>query len=277
MPLGISGDTSVICAGNGDNDKFFVLRFVPEPAKGMCVNMKNKGTALLLLAAIIFLSAARVCYGNSAEPPSVTFIVPNAPEDLEISVDTGGTIQKAEKNEFVFESHYTLYSHDLGEDIPVFLIRTTGGKINYNITIDEFPKRYNNIYTLDLKEQTLSEGKSWARSVILVTLRIIFTLLIEAIVFRLFGFRERRSWFIFILINLVTQGLLNIWINTFPFSDYQLYLTMILAEILIIIAEETAFLLLLKEHKRFRIAFYVLAANVISFQLGGYIISALSY
>jgi hypothetical protein len=72
----------------------------------------------------------------------------------------------------------------------------------------------------------------------------------------------------------ITQGLLNIWINGFvPIQSY-LVLNLIAAEILVFIAEIKAFLMLIKE-QRLRTILYVLTANLMSLLAGGYIITVL--
>lgn len=58
--------------------------------------------ALSMLMVIAFVS---VCYGNSAEPPSILIIVPNAPEDLEISIGSGNTNMKANMRDKIIEKY----------------------------------------------------------------------------------------------------------------------------------------------------------------------------
>lgn len=218
-----------------------------------------------------------VCYGNSAEPPSIVIIVPGAPKDLEISVAGGGTVLNTKKSEYALETHYFLYSLKLSKDKYAIQVNSKTKVMDYNITMEKPLERYNNVYTLDLEQQKLSAGKSVGRSVLLVSLRVMFTLLIEAGVFYIFGFREKRSWLIFILINLITQGFLNIWINNSVPSSYQLYFGILFAEVLIFIVEAILYVLFLKEHKRGRKVCYALISNLVSFIAGGYLISLLSF
>ncbi len=82
--------------------------------------------------------------------------------------------------------------------------------------------RYSNLYTLDYESKTLTEGTSSSRAWIYALVRLLLTLIIEALIFFFFGFRKGKSWTLFIIINLVTQGVLNIWLNTFPSVDYYL-------------------------------------------------------
>lgn len=56
-----------------------------------------------------------------------------------------------------------------------------------------------------------------------------------------------KSWIVFIIINLITQGALNIWINTaHPFESY-IILYLIFAEYIILIVELLGLTFLIKE------------------------------
>lgn len=227
--------------------------------------------ALSMLMVIVLVS---VCYGNSAEPPSILIIVPNAPEDLEISIGSGNTNMKANMRDKIIEKYYAFYSSDLmiAKDYNINVSTKEG---SFEIALEEPFEKYNNIYTLNLEDQTLTPGKLLSRSILLVSMRIILTLAIEAIIFRLFGFKNKKSWIAFLIINLITQGALNIWLNGFaPLASYLVF-TLIFGEILVFIAEIIAFSALIKEHRRMRTFLYVITANFLSLFAGGYIITVL--
>jgi hypothetical protein len=102
------------------------------------------------------------------------------------------------------------------------------------------------------------------------------TLLIEGFIFFLFQFKEKRSWLAFLVINLVTQGALNIWLNVEgSLMPSYLFITLVIGEILVFAVELVAFPLLIKEHKNSRIFIYVFVANLVSLIAGGYLISFL--
>jgi len=221
----------------------------------------------------MFMAATTTCCGNSAEPPSILIIVPNAPEDLEISISAEDASIKANVTDKVIEKYYTFYSRDLKTTTDYTFKITTGGT-SYNISIEKPLTEYNNIYTLNLKNQTLTPGKLLSRSIFLVSMRVILTLVIEAIVFCLLGFRNKRSWIAFIVINLITQGTLNIFINgSSPLHGYIIF-GLLFAEIFIIIFELIAFLAAIKGD-RWKIVFHVIIANLLSLFAGGYIITVL--
>ncbi len=133
--------------------------------------------------------------------------------------------------------------------------------------------RYNNIFTLDMEKQTLTPGESFFRSFNLTALRVVLTLLIEGLIFFLFGYRQKRSWLVFLIVNLVTQGFLNVWltVSTSPMQSY-LVLSLIWGEFLVFIVETAAFLILVKEHRRWRTFAYVITANLVSLFAGSWLI-----
>jgi hypothetical protein len=101
------------------------------------------------------------------------------------------------------------------------------------------------------------------------------TLLLEGIVFWLFGFRSRRSWIGFLVINLITQGVLNYLLSMFsPYNGYAIF-GLVYYEFWIIIVESFAFGLFIREHRALRRVFYAIAANLASLFLGGYLILTL--
>lgn len=101
---------------------------------------------------------------------------------------------------------------------------------------------------------------------------LIPTLVIEGAIFWLFGFRERRSWLVFLAANVVTQAGLHLATGAmlaragWHFLNYAL--TILLPELVIWALEAAAYSLLLREHPRGRRVGYALTANIASFVLG---------
>jgi len=238
--------------------------------------MKNKKSfiAIIIIALFIYSSMIIQCYANSAEPPSILIIVSNPPDDLDISIDNGEEIYAGKKIDKVVESYYTFYSSRMKKTNDYILIVTSEDE-NFEMKLDDSLENYNNIFTLDLKSHILIRGKLISRSIFLVSMRVALTILIEAIIFWIFGFKNKKSWSTFLIINLITQGALNIWINGYsPIQSYIIF-GLIFGEFFIFMAEIAVFLLFCKEHSRTRKVLYVLTANFISLLVGGYIISIL--
>lgn len=231
--------------------------------------------AVFILAAVLVLlpfTKTDECQANAAEPPSIFIIVPNAPDDLQITLIPDGI--NARKTSKSFETYFSFYLYDLQGTSYTFQV-TTGGEV-FEIELDKPVNTYNNIYTLNLEKQTLTLGKSTSRSALLIFSRVAFTLIIEGLLFFLFGYRHKRSWLVFIVVNLLTQ--LTLWISlngTLPFQAAYVILSLFFAEVLIFIIEMLAFLILVNEHRRLRTAAYVIIANVLSLLAGIFLITTL--
>lgn len=229
---------------------------------------------VVLLFILFFFTIPPVCYGNSAEPPSILIIVPNAPMDLEIGIQSGDTYTIAGRIDKATESYFTFYLSEL-RSIDNYVLKISAGNSTFEIKLDQPVRSYNNIYTLNIRRQTLTPGKSLSRSILLVSLRITLTLIIEAVIFWLFGYRQKISWLAFLIINLLSQGTLNIMLNgESPIASYVIF-GLIIGEIFVFIFESIVFLRYVKEHSRWRTFLYVLTANILSLIAGGYAITIL--
>jgi len=88
----------------------------------------------------------------------------------------------------------------------------------------------------------------------------------------LFKYREKRSWLIFLIINLITQGALNIWVNTESHINGYIIFGLIIYESIVLLTEIIILPLLINEKKKIITASYVVIANITSLVLGGDII-----
>lgn len=101
---------------------------------------------------------------------------------------------------------------------------------------------------------------------------LIPTLLIEGIIFWLFGFRDRRSWIVFLAVNVATQLALHLVTGValsmagWHFLNY--FLTIILQELVIWAVEAVVFARLIQEHDRYQRVGCAVLANIASFVLG---------
>lgn len=231
-------------------------------------------TAVLIL--VIIFSINNIGYGNAAEPPSILFIVPNAPDDMNVKLKLGDRVYEAKVVDKIIEKYYIFYSSDMMRnkpDIYNFIVNTENE--SFEIELAKPYKIFNNTYTLNLQDQTLTEGILLSRSIMLVAMRVVFTLIIEGVIFWIFGFRDKRSWIIFITINLITQGALNIWLNSNgPIMSY-IMLVLIFGEIFVFVVEIIVFIFFCNEHGRKKSVLYVITANLASLIVGGYLITVL--
>lgn len=212
---------------------------------------------------------------NSAEPPSLVILVTNPPDDLSIVLVSNENQPEAIVRRVAWEGYYVFYSRYMQAGGEYTFKVTTNGE-SFNFTLGALLQRYNNVVTLDLSNRELTPGKYPFRSVLLVSIRLLLTLLLEGIMFWLFRFRQKRSWLIFLAINLVTQGVLNIWLNSGgSLMPIYLILSLFIGEVFVFAAEMIVFPIFIKEHKKSRILIYAFIANLISLIAGGYLISVL--
>ena len=134
---------------------------------------------------------------------------------------------------------------------------------------------YNNLLTLNFETQILTLGQRWWRQPVLTAVRVMLTLLVEGLIFFVFGFRNKRSWIVFFAVNLATQGWLNYIINSSAFSNGYWLIGLYLAEFVIFIAEAIVFLLAVKEKKKWQRPLYAVSANAASLIVGLLLINCL--
>jgi hypothetical protein len=231
---------------------------------------------IALCAAMILMLLPDIALADSVAPPSFIIIVSGAPDDLTIEMESDNKLERVSKKVVAWETYYAFYNAGLPSALNV---RTN--KDSYTIPLDKFNrdyKHYDDVYMLDLTTRTLSKSALPLRSALLIALRVALTLLIEGAVFFKFGFRKKSSWALFVIINLITQGLLN-WVlsdanSIFNFDIYRM-ITLVVLEVLVLVVEIPLFTVLVKEHTAGYRALYAVSANIASFIAGGFIIMML--
>lgn len=239
-------------------------------------NYKSKMALItILLILVTFMSNVPV-YANAAEPPAIVIIVADAPIDLKVSIyfDADAQFVEGRKTINAIESQIKFNQRDLPENTDYFF-EVRYGTERFEITLVKPVNTYHATYSLDLKDKTLIKGETLKRNVTLVGLRVSLTLLIESAIFWLLGFRERRTWLIFLIMNLITQGVLNLMLATNPVSASYVIFGLIFGEIFVFIVEWIVTLSLIKEHNQAKRFVTVSLSNFASLILGGYLISIL--
>lgn len=232
--------------------------------------MFKKGLSILIIILFIITSTTIPTYANSAEPPSLVIIVENPPEDFKMTLLSESGTNDGRRYDYVGEVHYTFYYRDLNENRPTAVEITAYGKTQV-VELPDLKNRYHEMYTLELNTMRFTSGESFSRSFKVVGFRVLATLIIEGLVFFLFGFRSRKSWLGFFILNLVTQLTLNMILNMDPiYSGYPLF-GLIYAECFVFVAEFFAIHALVKEHSILRRNLFVLTANTLSLIFGFYI------
>ena len=240
--------------------------------------MNVRNSILLLLLCTLFLSV--ICpdtaLANSTEPPGFVILVNEAPEDLTIVMTDGAenirepiVLQSKRKN---WETYYRFYYSMVPGEIDlqqVVLHITTGGE-TYTLELPtEITQRYDNLLTLNWKTQTLIVGQPVWRLPLLIGARLVLTLVIEGAVFWLFGYREKKSWIVFLGINLLTQAGLNISLSSSVPGEYGYWqFALVIVEMLVLIIEIVAYRLFLWEDKKSKGTWFAIVGNMVSWGLG---------
>ena len=253
--------------------------------------MKKK--ALCAIAAVVFCFVLPLpASANSMEPPELTVVVMDPPEDLELSLmvcreGQEGSIA-ADAYHIAWEGYYLFRPWNFpdfwdrkAQDITMELLVETGGG-SFAIPLDAQSREentgryYNGLCVLDLQARTLTPDTPWWRQPVLVCLRVALTLLLEGLVFLLFGYRQRRSWLVFLAVNLVTQLGVNLTLLAVCPTALDSYMAMVTGffvytpmEVLVLLMEMIAFAKLLREHSKRRATGVAFLANLLSWALGG--------
>lgn len=241
--------------------------------------MKKLFASCFLLLLVLAMLPVTVL-ANSAEPPGLIIISTDLPRDAQLTLECLGAetdpYYRSYRVDKLWESYWQFYYHwDLQEDGRIFLsVESSQGSFRCAVPQDVM-KGYRTLMTLDYTDQSLTVGQAFWRQPLLTLLRVSLTLLIEGAVFWLFGFRSKRSWLVFLAVNLLTQGWLNIVINSYAFHGGYWVFSYILMEFGIFLAESISLPLLTKEKTRLRSVLYALAANAASLIAGIFLIGHL--
>ncbi|MCD7761180.1 MAG: hypothetical protein LUH16_05330 [Clostridiales bacterium] len=251
------------------------------------VGKRNRLPLFLASLALLLPLLALPAWGNSAEPPCFTVLVIDPPEGLTITLVSPDNESQAPleltRDDRAWESYYRFYywqdGSEQGANAENATLTVSYGEDSFTLDLPDMTDQYyNNLLTLDIASQTLTDDAPAWRTPLLVALRVLSTLVIEGVVFFLFGFREGRSWLVFLGVNLATQLLLN-WAITGSFSTLTTsgywWFLYIFGEVLVFAAETVAFGTLLKENGRGRAVGCALTANAASLVLGGLLLTYL--
>lgn len=237
--------------------------------------MKKNYLLAFMLLATLFLAAP--VSANSAEPPLVWILItrPTHTVDATLTIEgqvVQGYIRQESKVTFI---RFFRYEIDQVMDKKHSVAQATLSLTVDNVTtfhqIDIDRLVYNVKYTFDNNHQTLIEGTSIFRETLLISTRIMLTLLVEAAIFFIFGYRKLRTWSIFLLINLITQSSLNIIIG--GFNPIPTLIGFYILEISILLFESISMTLAIQEGSKLKILCTVIVANISSLGVGSWLLT----
>ncbi|MBQ6272974.1 MAG: hypothetical protein IJK63_01965 [Oscillospiraceae bacterium] len=234
---------------------------------------------LLLLAAFPAQAFALGYGGESYRYPTITIVAYHAPEDLEIriEVDKNGERFPAETkhNRRAWETTFRVYREDIfransfkGNETDfagAVLICRTGGE-EHRVPI---PKNCltvggsRDVMTLDCRSWTLTPGLPACRAPLILGMRVLLVLAVNALIFLLMGYRELRSWLCMLGVILATQIPLNlilnrwIWVNDTNWNSAVFVGVMFMCLLGIVFVETMLLALLVQEQDRNRTGLFV--------------------
>ncbi len=241
--------------------------------------MKRPGRFFtLLLAALLVLSVPAFAAMPRYFAPILTVLTYHAPADLTVTVriqsDEGTIPVRLGAERRAWEWQHRLYRADVGQIKAWFgnnkdlkdaeLVFEGNGETKTIVIPDEMltVRGAEDYVTMDWRTGQLTAGVPRSRAALLYCMWVGIALLIEGVVFYLYGFRERKSWLVFTLINLVTQGAqhaLAAGLNLTPYVRV-FYICSIPA---LVVIEMVAFVLLVDEISRDRSISFAVVANLV--------------
>lgn len=207
-------------------------------------------------------------YANSAEPPAMVIWSVNAPPDTQIVYSRGNDSDRTVKKSLRLWEKVWFLDHEVPQRLTV-----QSSKKSFDITLPEEKGNgsFKSVYTLDFEAETLTENISPLRAPLYMLFRVIFTLIIECGFYYLVGYREKRSYIMFITVNIITQMFVNFVINGGSLDIFGSYESLIYIgmELLVFIFEMIALPITVKEKKASWTLLWTFTANTVSMVIGG--------
>ena len=133
--------------------------------------------------------------------------------------------------------------------------------------------------TVDWAKRTASAPSAATAYLLQFFCTLLPTLLIEGVLLSLFGYRSKKSWYSFLLVNLITQGGFSVYLAVSVLQNgANAWMTIFFylpIEIVITLVELLLYRRLLTEKSKARAAVYAITANVCSAAFGLWLIDPL--
>ena len=242
--------------------------------------MKTKVSLRLLAFFILLLTSltnSQVVFGASI-PPGVKIFVAAPPGDLQLSInfnhpslpDPREMTKTTRGWETYFDYYYSKMKGRYDEDFHAAVLVVRSEKYNFEIKIPRDPqsRMYKRYMTLNLKEETLTYGEPAWRKPLFVIAHLLIALALKGIMLYLLGLCYKTTWFIFLIINLISQTWLSVYLADAFFGSYPLFF-FYLAFAIFTLGEAFVVWITVDEIKRGTTAFlYVFLINIVSILVG---------
>jgi hypothetical protein len=236
--------------------------------------------AIMALAIAAFLPFGTVS-GDEVRTPGLSVFVINAPKDLQLFIQfRNSTLPEPLEMQRVsryWETYYNYYYQRLpgrfDEDFIGAKLIVRSAKFSYELPITRDPEMRvdKRLLTLDLKQGTLVYGEPGWRAPLSVAGRVLLTLVLEGVVFILFGMRAKSSWLIFLITNLITHSLVSAFL-AHPFEAKSDFFLVVFISTWVVLLEAGIYYFTFKEIELSPKALLLaLIANLVGFFLGAWI------
>ena len=242
--------------------------------------LKKPLLSLLIILALFAALPAAVWAIGPYQPPTLTVVVLGAPKDTQMRIhmqregESFSTPVECERR--AWESCYRVYRAGVwplsdwygnAYDFRGAEIVLTGGGEEKHVPIPEgllSDRGFNEIVTLRYATGALRYGLPAWRAPLLIGIRVLAALLIEGVIFFFSGYTNKKSWLLFLAINLVIHGALNVFCNGWINVNPDIYAMFFLGVFVSFILEIAAFLLLVDEQSSDIAIGYLVKANLAS-------------
>ena len=246
-------------------------------------NNANKMLASFFLVILIMSAVMPTAFAMvPPEQPGITIVVSFPPDDMTISLrfsdGSMGNADQLQRERKAWESYYHFFYWTSAPENPPFegttlVVQSEAFTFECPLPVSEYSV-YNNLLTLNLSDESIVVGKPLARTIFLVSMRVILALIIEGMIFFVFGYRRKSSWITFMAVNLATQVALNV-LFIGPNLGSLWIVGFVVLETIIFILEIIVFALILKEQQKGLAVVFTLTANFTSLLLGSILLAHL--
>jgi len=235
----------------------------------MCGIYKNRKKIFLICLGLCFVFVLSSC---TPPLPSITVITSMPPKDFDVVLIVNGETEfkvsesrVAWEVQFCFE-YYGWKMEDYAKNgIEYAVLRITAHNETFEVDIDAACfDDYHSVVTLNVKNKNITYGKPLGRSIFLVSLRSVLGLAAMGSLFYLFGYRKKRSWVSFAIINLPGEVFINILIDgTSIYREAQLWILgcALFYGIFVFAIKSIAMCIAVNEHKKLKTFLYVYIAS----------------
>ena len=212
---------------------------------------------------------------SSCTDPSPRFTVISfmPPKDFDALLILNDEIEiQGHKSRTAWEIYTNFYINNYMENdehgkINNVVLRVTANGESFKINLDtEIYKIENNTVTLDLKNRSVVQGTTLFRTISLNFLRIGLYFVVASSIFYCFGYRKRRSWIAFSIINLPFEIIVSILMTGASYDDsvmLRLMLFVALFGVPVLLLKILAMCVAIKEHRQRRTCLYVFTSAAV--------------